>query len=231
MKRKQFNRFKNELINSFFSTKVGTIISNWVAQGMLYMNKYEIGYRIFIEIIVISIFVFIFHKLISLKFFKSVVFSFLLTHSLFWILNGHFFVLMRYIVNWKNNPQKFINYVKNLQKRVERKKFILGAAVFGSVARGNFSVSSDLDLRLIRKRGFLNTFLILNYCIKERFYAFFHMFPLDVYVFDIEELTKKINPDEPALILSDPLGVLKRLYREKIIEFDDFYDKVNKKRQ
>jgi hypothetical protein len=46
-------------------------------------------------------------------------------------------------------------------------------------------------------------------------------FPIDLYVFDIAKIDKKMNPKEPPIIFYDPKNMLRRKYY-KILQADDF---------
>jgi hypothetical protein len=158
----------------------------------------------------------------------AILVSFLTVHTLFWIFNGHVFVLMRYISSRRNDPAKFISYIEKMHQRVNSNPFLLAVVAFGSLSKGGFSATSDFDVRFIRKRGFINSIRAFNLCSKERARAFFHAFPLDIYVFDLEEIQHKINPDEPPVIMSDPDGIIS-MYRKDKVDFHDFYRRFSEK--
>ena len=208
----------NRFLVYFFQSKTGLVLSYWVSQGMRYMNKYERLHRICSEIIITAVFVLFLAQATSRG--LALAISFLVVHTLFFLFNGHFYVLMRYIVNRKNDPEKFLVFLEGLHKRI-KKPYLLGGAAFGSLSKGKFGHSSDFDVRLLRKKGFLNSLKAFNYCSLERAKAFFRAFPLDIYVFDVEELKFKIKPDELPIILFDPECVLENMYQKKL-EFKQF---------
>ena len=215
----------NYIIKNFLESRTGIVLSNWLNQGIRYMNSFERLYRMVTEIFVIFILFLFLSRLIHYSI--AIAISVLIVHTLFWLFNGHFFVLMRYISNRPNDPSRFIYYIKCLNERVRKKKFLLAAAGFGSLSKGKFSSSSDFDLRLMRKKGIINSILAFNYAALERAKAFLSAFPLDIYVFDLEEIKYKIRSDEPPIILYDPEGALSKNVKNRIdfIEFSQSFER------
>lgn len=219
---------KNQFAVSVFQSKFGIIISNWLFQGMRYMSIYERLHRMSLEILfMILIF------LLSVQILDSLIafiVSFLIAHTIFWLFNSQFHcLLMKYIVKIQNDPKKFISYVTKINNRVNSRKCLLGAIAFGSLAINHFGDTSDIDLRLIRKKGFVNSVLAFNYCTLERARAFLNMFPLDIYVFDMIEIKRKSKPGEAAIVIFDCEGELNREYENVSINFDRFQKKFRKK--
>jgi hypothetical protein len=209
---------QNRLLMSFLQSRPGVIISNWTCQGMPYMNRYERLYRVTIEIIVIAILSWAVANLMD--YYKALFASILVVHTLFWSFNGHFYVLMRYLKERKHDPMRFIAYIEGINERLQGKSFLRGAVAFGSLSKDKFSGSSDFDMRFLRKQGLINSLRAFNYCALERARAFFQHFPLDIYVFDLEEIPRKIKGDEPPIIIWDPEGIFHR--HQDHIEFGEF---------
>jgi predicted nucleotidyltransferase len=194
------------------------------------MNKYERLYRVISEAFVVSVSFLLLAR--PLNYLTAVLIAFLTVHTLFWFFNGHFYVLMRYVSNQQNNPAKFISYITKIYERINKKRFLLAAVAFGSLSKGRFSSSSDFDLRLIRRKGFINSILAFNYCALERARALLNAFPLDIYVFDMDEIKykNKIRADEPPIIFYDSEGVLSMGFAErKRISFVEFSQEFEKR--
>jgi hypothetical protein len=228
MKKKEIQlpfNIENKVLIHFLQSKVGVVLSNWTIQGMRYMNKYERLYRIILEITMIAtsslLLVRILYK------FLAIFISFLTIHTLFWIFNGNFYVLMRYVSKRQNDPVKFISYIKNMYERVNSKPFLLAVVAFGSLSKGGFSASSDFDVRFIRRKGFFNSMRAFTYCALERAMAFLNAFPLDIYVFDMDEIKYKIRSDEPPIVMFDPDGVINDRYRKNKVDFHKFHEMFN----
>jgi hypothetical protein len=214
---------KNERLTSVLQSRPGVIISNWICQGMIYMNKYERLYRLTLEISLIGIVFWAAAHLID--YYKALLVSFLMVHTIFWTFNGHIYVLMRYLTERNNDPARFIAYIEGINERLQGKDFLRGAVAFGSLSKDKFTASSDFDVRFLRKPGLVNSLQAFNHCALERARAFVQAFPLDIYVFDVEELSQKIRADEPPVVMMDPEGIFEN--RGKIA-FRDFCDRFYK---
>ncbi len=201
---------KNQFLSRLLASKGGIFLSNWTFQGMRYMNYGEKIHRVAIEAgIFLVIFFsssFIWNK--GLRCF----FSLCVAHTLSFFLNGHFFVLMRYLGDYKKSKQDAMAYVVKLQNSMDNKQFLLGAILCGSLSRGDNTETSDLDIRLVKREGWYNAIRAFNFCTVTRIQAFFSAMAVDVYVFDIEELKTKIRSDEKPVVLYDPNNVLTKFY-------------------
>ena len=133
----------------------------------------------------------------------SIVASIVISHTLNWIFNGHIFVVFKNLKLIKTSKEKFDTYIERLKRKVENEPSIVWAGVYGSLVRGEFKETSDLDVRLIRKRGFINGVRVCVFVMKERSWATFNRFPLDIYVGDSFGFLEKMNKEENPLIVKD----------------------------
>lgn len=191
------------LINALFKFKLFIVVSNWIFQGMLYADKTERAFRLFLDGLMTLILYAVFTNLI-LGVYTGLTLSFFVAHTVNWIFNGQLFVLGRYVGIKPKKQDEFCNYVNKLKYRAEREKSIQLVAVYGSMSRKQLSESSDLDVRIVRKRGFLNGFKACLFGFSERTRALFSRFPLDMYVIDSPTHLFKLRADEIPEILYDP---------------------------
>lgn len=194
-------------LNKVLSTKMVIILSNWTLQGMRYMNWRERTYRLLCEGLCIVLLA----GLLKGAFIVII----LAVHTGFWLFNGHFFVLMRYIFDIRFKEERFWMYVKKIAERMKKRSYVRGCVAFGSISRGRFSNTSDFDVRVISKPGPLSLLKSCNAVAYERFLAFWCCFPIDIYVFDHQDLDKKISPLEDPLIICDPEGSLGDKYKDR----------------
>src|SRR3990172_5412364 len=76
--------------------------------------------------------------------------SFLLAHTLSWLLNTHFFVIGRFVGFTTTPTDKICSYARGIASRSQRCPALLGVAVYGAVARGRgVRATSDVDMRFI----------------------------------------------------------------------------------
>jgi hypothetical protein len=200
------NDFRSPRLQAFLQSRPGVLFSNWIFQGMRYMNRYEVLHRLVLETCLILLLLAC-ARWLSIPGALAVLVAALLGHSIFWLFNGHFFVLMRYLSERHNDPQRFLSFIEGLHERVKGRDFLLAVVGFGSLSRNTFSPSSDFDVRFLMRRGFLNRVKAFNLCALERARAFAQRFPLDIYVFDRSEISRKIRGDEPPIIFWDPEGL------------------------
>ncbi|MDH7508580.1 MAG: nucleotidyltransferase domain-containing protein [Methanomassiliicoccales archaeon] len=185
-------------------------ISSWLFQGILYMDRTERVFKILLDIL----FFVPFYCLILLFNcgIPGILVSFAMAHTLNWVFNSHIFVLMKNLNLKKTEPERFNQYLERLQKRIKSERSIIWAGVFGSLARGEFKETSDLDVRLVRKPGLINGVRACFFAMRERVWATIGKFPLDIYVLDnIGTTNRHIDKNEigKVIVLYDPCKILK----------------------
>ncbi|MCW9057763.1 MAG: nucleotidyltransferase domain-containing protein [Gammaproteobacteria bacterium] len=209
MKLKPQGRLEGSWLGVLAQSRAGVIASNWLLQGMRYMNAYEIGMKLALDVLATLLLVWIFDWWGR----PGMILSCLLAaHSLNWIFNGHFFVLMRYVYPVPKTEEDFDRYVQRLKEQAARSRFIDGVAIYGSFCRGQLHEFSDLDVRVIVRSGFINGVAGAWFCLRERFMALFMVFPLDVYCCIGTRGLERLREDEHPVILQDRSGLLDNRY-------------------
>lgn len=193
--------------------KLILVSMNWLCQGILYMDNSEKLFKALLTLVPSFI---LFNVFVNfLPFMNSVLLSFLISHTLNWTFNGQIFVLLKNIKLTKTDANLFIKYLNSLQSKVNREKSILSVAAYGSLSRNQIKETSDLDVRIIRKKGIINGIRACIFVFIERKWAFINKFPLDVYLLD--DTTGLAKLDEQPTVLYDPLDTLKDYYKSKVI--------------
>jgi len=77
---------------------------------------------------------------------------------------------------------------------------IKGCVVFGSLARGEFTENSDIDILCCKQSGFFNGILAYSAGIRERTIAFWMRIPIELYFYDIEAFNKLDENEHPLSI-------------------------------
>jgi predicted nucleotidyltransferase len=122
----------------------------------LYADKTEKLFKISLEII---LFIFLSSFLITISnTFLGLFVSVIIAHTVLFIFNGQLFALAKNFDLIYNDPQRIIDYVSGLKQRVSNEKSINCLVLYGSLVRGEIKPTSDIDVRIIRKSGFLNGF-------------------------------------------------------------------------
>lgn len=185
---------QNPLLAGLIQSRAGIILSYWLFQGMLYMDNRERAMKIALDIMMVVM-------LCILG--VSLPVSLFLAHTLNMFINGHFFAMRRHMGIGKNDPKEFIDYIEALHNRIQQKRFLLGAAAYGSLSRNVFRVTSDIDIRVFPEKGAINWLKTVLWIFAERFRALMLLFPLDIYAFELEVIDTRMRTDEPPIIFLD----------------------------
>ena len=169
----------------------------WLHQSNRYLNPAELLHRWALES---AVFVIIFYWLSASQSWGVATFiSFLISHTASAVFNGHIWAMLVHDLWWVSlyqRRQPFFDYIDRMRLRLERKdpQYLAGAVFFGSLARGEFRTTSDMDIRFIAQDGFWNAFRVAHLVFLERLYALFAGFPIDIYMFQSEkEVHKKMD--------------------------------------
>jgi len=209
MKKKPQGGLEGSLLGRLMQTRLVVLLSNWVFQGMRYMNIYELTVKLSLDVVIAGVLLAFVWSETSLL---SVLYSILIAHTLNWLINGHFFVLMRYVYPFPTKVERFHSFADDMKARGERFRFIQGLALYGSYCRDKLHEGSDLDVRVIVNPGPLNGFMGASYCLWERFKAFLAGFPLDIYCCSGTACLDKLRDDEIPVVLIDRQGDFAQKY-------------------
>ncbi len=180
----------------------------WLLQGMLYMNPAEVLHRLLVECIFAVL------AWLALMPLESAAWrigaALALAHTANMVFNGHLFALFKHDLYWFGFYKRwddFAEYVETMRERLRSRPCagLKRASIYGSITRGNFSTSSDLDIRFLAQPGLMNGLGVAQRVFEERARALIAGFPLDLYmVHSSEELARKINLEkERPIILFD----------------------------
>lgn len=185
----------------------------WLFQGMRYMNWVERGHRLILESL-LGVVCWLGTASIAAGWWRGLL-SVVLAHTATVILNGHLFALFKHDLYWfgfYRDPGEFQKYVDSIQARLRLSSgsALLRAEIYGSLTRGEFRDTSDLDLRLTASPGLWNAVRVAHLVFLERLRALLNGFPLDIYMFRTEgERRAKINvSSEAGLVLFPRTGRL-----------------------
>ena len=190
------------------SSPLPVLLRYWLIQGVLYMNWAERLHRFVLEAVLIALLAWLF------GFFGTEISAWiaalLVGHTLSGVFNGHPFAVLVHdagvrSVCYYRDRDRFLAYVRDMQVRLQRDRpdCLAGALVFGSIVRGVFRPTSDLDVRYISMPGVWNALKTAHLVFLERLRATLRGFPMDIYMFrDARETAAKMNvPGEPPVAL------------------------------
>jgi predicted nucleotidyltransferase len=212
MKSKPQGQLEGTLAGRVLKTRLAVIAANWLFQGTRYMIAYEIGLKLFLE--AIFAFPLLYFLLDKVSVISAITISFITAHTINWIINGHFFVLMRYVNPIEKTEQDFASFIEKMTATALKWKSIDAVSIYGSYCRGNLHKYSDLDVRVLTRPGFHNTIKGAIFCFLQRADAFISIFPLDIYCIDKISSLNRMRVDERPVILFDHSGRLSDLYNQ-----------------
>jgi hypothetical protein len=194
----------NHYLRAMLQSRPAVYLSYWFFQGMLYMDLRECLVKCSIDMLLMLVFRYI----LGVPFYLG----FLIAHTLNMLFNGHYYALRRHMGLGENDAEQFIGHIERLKKRIETKSTLLAAAAFGSLSGNLYRPTSDIDIRFVPKNSLMAFFCVCLFALSERVRAFITGFPLDLYVFDLDDLGSKMNPKEPPIVFHDPKGLLASRY-------------------
>jgi thymidylate kinase/predicted nucleotidyltransferase len=219
---KVYTDVKTPLLRSLVKNKYIVLVSNWTFRGVLIRTWSE---RLFF-LVVDLIFAFPIFILLSFQLGQvtSAMLSLAIAHTFNWAFNGNLWAFLTQSFLKRTGRTYYIarniEYLEKLEKKVmDAFGSIETVAVFGSLSRDEFSETSDIDIKIIRKPGMLNCVKANIFALYLRSTAFVKKIPLDLFVLDdINQLKKHVRPDEPPIVIYDPNNVLDKI-DERAIPF------------
>ena len=208
---KENTRTRDNWFHLIYRKKIVAFFVHWIFQGILYADKTEKVFKIFIDVCLTLFFFFVFINFIDNS--MSIILAFIIAHTFNATLNGQMFVVARHFGE-SRNFQDLTNYIEGLKERISNERSIQAAAIYGSFSRGEAKESSDLDVRIIRRRGIVNGLRACSFGLFERSRALFNKFPLDLYVVDTTKHLSKLRDDEIPIVLYDPELIFEKLDKE-----------------
>lgn len=204
----------NEFLVDLMNSKFGIMAINWVFQGILGADRTEQIFKIMFDLILSLVLTLIFVQVGNLYF--ALFFAVILAHTMNWLFNGQFWVVGRFCGITNNSREQIWNYLKAVNERINGKSSLLGAAIFGSMGRGHDPrYNSDIDLRLVRKKGIRHGFMANFAGFMEKARAFMAGIPLHLFVYDSLDSLDKLRIEEQPYILYDPDNLLKIKFQQR----------------
>jgi thymidylate kinase/predicted nucleotidyltransferase len=172
---------------------------HWLFQGLLYMDRSERRFKLALDVL-LAVAIAVPLQLVVNPLVAWIVAA-LCAHTANFLLNGQVWVVLKHFDGVRHSPSEFAHEVDRLRARVAREPSIAYAAAYGSMARGEWRETSDLDLRLVRVPGIRAALRACWFATRARAEAFVRGFPLDVYVLDeFAGLDRMAEKDTPIVL-------------------------------
>jgi predicted nucleotidyltransferase len=177
------------------------VLVHWIFQGMLYMDRTELIFKLFLDFSLTILFSIVLSAWFSWQ--MALITAFVLAHSVNFIFNSQFWVVMKFYGLVSLSFEEYEIYSKGIAERICKASCFSYAGIFGSRVREEWKSYSDLDLRLVRTPGFWNGLRGCFFLVQERTRALIRRFPLDIYILDSNVTLKRLRQDESPIILLD----------------------------
>jgi predicted nucleotidyltransferase len=174
---------------------------HWAFQSLFYMDSTERWFKLSLDLIFTLVLALTFSA--RVKGTLACLWGFLLAHTLNFLFNGQIWGVLKTYGYIAQPYTEFFQYVTQLSTRAAREPSIKRLIVYGSLARQDWSPTSDLDGRILRKPGFRNGVRSCWFLMKERSRALVSRFPLDLYVIDDISSLTRLRADEEGIELKD----------------------------
>lgn len=186
---------------------------NWLHQALTYMDVGEMYSKIIIEAIEVFLVFILLDDYVD-NIYMNVILSFFIVHTWNWVTNGLFWAVIIFTFPQLRNPgaDKTVIYLNNMKQRLQGSSSIAGLTLYGSITRNAWHDRSDIDLRIIRNKGFSNLIKSVYITMRERFIAFLYMQPMDLYLADSVDFLGKLRSDEVPVILIKRSDELETIY-------------------
>lgn len=198
------------------------LLSNWIFQGIPNADKTEKIYKILFTIVISLIVFFCINNMVNLPLIKIIVISFVVAHSINWLVNSNVsIILIHRLLLAKISKKDLFLYMGKLKEKTKNQDWILYAASFGSICRGDLKDSSDIDISIVRKPGFKNALKSIMFALKEKKVADYYGIPLEIYISDTpQDSIKRFAAEKNPVVIFDPENVIPYYYNE-ILTLDE----------
>jgi len=196
--------------------------SNWLMQGIFHADLSEKLYKVTFTLFFSVLFFFIHKFYYGLPLSKNILISFFYAHSINWIINCNFFVILVHRIKWlKTSKVRLFEHLTSIQyrlKNMSNKQWLQYSVSHGGICEGTLNNHSDIDVTLIRNPGFKNMILAILFYVKEKKYADIKGIPLDIFISDSpNDCIKKSKGQKNPIVLFDPQDKVKFFYPYNMI--------------
>jgi thymidylate kinase/predicted nucleotidyltransferase len=193
-----YAKVKSPWMQRLVHRKEGALAVHWLFQGLLYMDPTERRIKLGIDLLLALLFGSLLKR--RLRTLPAFGLGLVAAHTLNFIFNGQIFGVLKHFGGVRHSWDEFNGEVERMRRKVAEEPDIVYAAAFGSLARSEWSPTSDLDVRLVRAPGLRSALRVGWFAIKERARANFIRFPLDLYVLDRHESLGRMSEKEPVYL-------------------------------
>lgn len=185
---------KNDWLYLLFQSLPVLTFINWASQGLPAMSRSEKVFHLLFEMLVFAAAVVLLPLSIGRCLF--------IAHTVSWLLNSHFWVLVRFWNVRFNTAENYYKYLSSLAQRLKGNDVFLVVVLIGGVAVGkSLTDSSDLDVKFIARKGMWCNIRANLLLMREKLRAFFLRIPFDANLYTGMDYFDRINQKEMPYML------------------------------
>lgn len=202
---------QNTWFDEWMSYGYITFITSFILQGMLYANWRDNVIKITLDAIITLLLMIV----------MPLWLAFFMAHLINYCINGQAICIFYHIRAGNMTAKAFYEGTVSMQERLLRDKCIAIAISFGSLSRGHWHNSSDIDIRFIPQKGEWNFWKACFVGLRERTIAFFKAYPLDMYIFSMKHTYDVMSKNEVPIVFKDLNNEAPNYYTQ-LMSFDEF---------
>lgn len=187
-------------------------LSAWILQGIRIMNWREAFVKVAFTVIFAVLF-----AVVGVP----VVLSILIAHTLNFAFNGQLFAMYTHMGATHVTAEHFLKETEKIAKLCEDRTFVDASIAYGSLSRGCFKSTSDIDMRIVPVENELSWWEAVFFALWLRTRSFVNGYPLDLYVYPARTCAKRMRSDELPIMLSEKDGCMRNVYPERV-ELNEF---------
>lgn len=179
---------ENKYLKAALASKLSFVI-NWIFQGVGIADIVENLFRLLLD----SMFFIITH-LATGNLLMSIL-ALIIAHTINYFINSNG-PRIRVVLGKRTDIRYSLHIMENYIKNNPPGKSVEAIVVFGSVVTKSVSKYSDIDMRVVRRKGIKNALLSLLWIMKFRLHMWKWGIPSDIFIATREKLVKTVKPDE-----------------------------------
>ncbi|MEM1831806.1 MAG: hypothetical protein QXJ97_09800 [Desulfurococcaceae archaeon] len=179
---------KNKYLKAILASRLSLVV-NWAFQGVKIADATENGFRLLLDFTF-----FVVAYIISGSLSISIL-ALVIAHTINYLINSNG-PRIQVVLGKKTDVEYSLQAIENYVKNNPPSGYVEAVVVFGSVIKKSISKYSDIDIRVVRRKGIKNALLSLLWTMKFRLYMWRHGIPGDIFIATREKITKTIKPDE-----------------------------------
>jgi predicted nucleotidyltransferase len=193
-------------------------VSNWFFQGIAYADILEKIYKLSFTVVFSVIFSLSLFSFQSFSGLHSIILGVFIAHTLNWLINSNLYsVVIHRLQISKLDKKDAFTYLEKLSRRIENRKGILYITVHGSICMGKLKPTSDIDIAVVRQKGFKNAIHSLWFYIYEQKLADYSKIPLEIYLCDSpENAIERFRNEKTPIVIYDPFKIVDSYYHSQL---------------